>query len=213
MRVLLVDDHYLMRSGVREFLEGISGVSVIGEASSAGEALALAEETQPDVVLMDIELPDFSGIEATRRITHNKWCQQVVMFTANEKRSFVKSAFEAGARGYVAKSSPAAELLTAFEALERGKIYLSPGLSPGPKEDGREIAFDAAPPSINLLSPRELEILVHVAEGDGAREIAETLGISARTVETHRSNIMKKLRVNRLSRLVRIAIREGLVSA
>ncbi|MDG2334818.1 MAG: response regulator transcription factor [Myxococcota bacterium] len=212
MRALIVDDHIIMRAGMKSVLEKIDELTVVGEAGTAEKAVLLAREIRPDIIFMDIELPGQSGISATREIVQNRWCERVVMVSAFDSPDFVRSAFDAGASGYVLKAGGSEEIVAAIEEVSRGGQYLTPmlsvflgegGLAPGAQEDS----------PIARLSPREREVLVHIAEGRASKQIAVELGVSHRTVETHRTNLMRKLGVKKASELVRIAIREGLIVA
>ena len=216
MRILIVDDHTMMRSGMRALLERNEDTVVVGEAGTATEAVDLAESGRPDVVFMDIELPGGSGIGATEEIVRNRWCDKVVMISAHDSRSCVESALRAGARGYVLKTSTTEEILTALEEVCAGRSYLAPEL----RDVGEGVRVptptrqDLGTKSLTArLSPRELEVLVGIAEGLSSKAIALQLEVSHRTVEAHRTNMMRKLGVRKGSELVRLAIREGLIVA
>jgi two-component system response regulator NreC len=206
MRILIVDDHTMMRSGMRALLERNEDTVVVGEAGTATEAVDLAESGRPDVVFMDI----------TEEIVRNRWCDKVVMISAHDSRSCVESALRAGARGYVLKTSTTEEILTALEEVCAGRSYLAPEL-----RDVGEGVRVPTPTSQDLgtksltarLSPRELEVLVGIAEGLSSKAIALQFEVSHRTVEAHRTNMMRKLGVRKGSELVRLAIREGLIVA
>jgi two-component system response regulator NreC len=214
MRILIVDDHVVMRSGMRALLEKNKDTVVVGEAGTATEAVNLAQSGRPDVVFMDVELPGGSGIGATEEIVRNRWCDKVVMVSAHDSRSCVESALRAGALGYVLKTSATDEILTALEEVCAGRSYVTPEL----REIGQETRAPVSrePSGRNLterLSPRELEVLVQIAEGLSSKAIALQLKVSHRTVETHRTNLMRKLGIRKGSELVRLAIREGLIVA
>jgi two-component system, NarL family, nitrate/nitrite response regulator NarL len=212
MRALVVDDHSVMRAGIRALLEKVDFVDVAWEAGTSAEALELAEANRPDVILMDIELPGGSGITATDEIVRNGWCGKVIIISAHDSQRFVESAMQAGARGYVLKSSPGEEILTALEEVLGGGSFLTPSLA----ELGSEASGQRSTPSsspLSLLSPRETQVLVRIAEGLASKQIASQLQVSHRTVETHRTNLMRKLGIRKASELVRLAIREGLISA
>ena len=212
MRALIVDDHSLMRAGMRTLLEKSEGMTVVGEASTGPEAVRLAKSTRPDVIMMDVELPEGSGIAAAREIYQNRWCQHIIMVSAHDSRSFVESALEAGAKGYVLKTGSSEEILVALEEVARGGCYVTPALMEPGKSAPRS-GSQGQGPATARLSGREIQVLVEIAEGKGSRQIGEVLGISHRTVETHRMNMMRKLGIRKVSELVRLAIREGLVSA
>jgi len=210
-RILLVDDHDVVRDALRVLLERRSDLTVVGEAGDGAEAVEAYEEVRPDVTLMDIWMPRQSGIVATRRILTRDPSACVLMFSMHDKRTFVEEALRAGASGYVVKSAPTRELLDAIDAVRGGKMFLSPAIARhavSPLAD----PGTGTPTSLSPLTLREREILQHIAEGLGSKEIAGQLHLSSRTVDTHRANIMKKLGVHKSSGLVRFAIREGLVA-
>ncbi len=212
MRALVVDDHSVMRAGIRALLEKVDSVDVVWEAGTSAEALESAEANRPDVILMDVELPGGSGIAATAEIVRNGWCGKVIIISAHDSHRFVESAMQAGARGYVLKSSPGEEILTALEEVLGGGSYLTPSLADlGSGASGQFSAPSNSP--LSLLSPRETQVLVRIAEGLASKQIAAQLQVSHRTVETHRTNLMRKLGIRKASELVRLAIREGLISA
>jgi two-component system response regulator NreC len=215
MRVLIVDDHAVMRSGMRTLLEKTEDVKVVGEACTAPEAVKLAESSRPDMVFMDIELPGGSGIGATEEIVRNHWCENVVMVTAHDSRSCVESALRAGARGYVLKTGAIDEILDAMEQVCGGGTYVTPLLQEVTQTPGNPLKVDPLVGArvTERLSARELEVLVGIVDGLGSKEIALELGVSHRTVETHRTNMMRKLGARKVSEVVRLAIREGLVVA
>ena len=212
MRVMIVDDHSIMRSGMRSLVEKREGVTVVSEAGTAAEAIDMAESARPDVILMDIELPDGSGIGATDQIIKNRWCEKIVMVSAHADRASVASSLEAGARGYLLKSGANEEIFAALDEVFTGGSYVTPMVAGGRGSD----PFSLEPPRdapLSLLSPREIQVLARIAEGLASKEIGRELAISHRTVETHRTNLMRKLKVRKASELVRLAIREGLVDA
>ena len=212
MRALIVDDHSVMRTGLRVLLEKTEGMTVVGEACTAPDAVQLARATRPDFILMDVELPGGSGIAAAREITEKHWCDNILMVSAHDSRAVVESALQAGAKGFVLKTDSSDEIMSAVDEVARGGSYLTPALV----DLTRGIGGDGAlrkPRAIARLSRREVQVLVEIAEGRGSKQIAHELGISPRTVETHRMNMMRKLGVRKVSELVRLAIREGLIIA
>ncbi len=215
MRVLIVDDHAVMRSGMRALLEKTEDVKVVGEACTAPEAVKLAESSRPDMVFMDVELPGGSGIGATQEIVRNHWCDNVIMVSAHDSRSCVESALRAGARGYVLKTGAIHEILDAMEQVCGGGTYVTPLLQEAKQTPGNPLKVNPLVEArmTERLSARELEVLVGIVDGLGSKEIALELGLSHRTVETHRTNMMRKLGARKVSELVRLAIREGLVVA
>jgi len=210
-RILLVDDHDVVRDAVRVLLERRPDLTVVGEAGDGAEAVDAYQEVQPDVTLMDIWMPRQSGIVATRRILGLDPTARVLMFSMHDQRNFVEEALRAGAYGYAVKSAPTRELLDAIDAVRRGEMFLAPSIARhavGPLAD----PSGNGPTSLSPLTIREREVLQHIAEGLGSKEIAGQLHLSSRTVDTHRANIMKKIGVHKTSGLVRFAIREGLVA-
>ena len=214
-RLLLVDDHAVVRSGLRMLLENERDVEIIGEASSAREAIEAATRLQPNVILMDIGLPDLSGIDATREIKKRLPEVVIVALTIHEDEEYFFKMLEAGATGYVPKRAAPDELLTAIRAAASGQVYLYPSLAKLLVLDflsgGRPIAEGAQ--SSSGLTDREQEILTYLAEGANNEEIATSLVISPKTVARHRENIMRKLNLHSRAELVRYAIRKGIIKA
>jgi two-component system response regulator NreC len=212
IRLLLVDDHQVVRSGLRMLLGDEADVSIVAEAGTAREAIQAVAEARPDVVLMDIGLPDKSGIEATREIKRTHPQVAVVALTIHEDEEYFFKMLEAGAGGYVPKRAAPDELLTAIRAAAKGEVYLYPSMAKllvrgylSQERRGEEsAAFDG-------LTGREQEVLRHVAEGASNDEIAAALVISPKTVARHRENIMQKLGLHSRSELVRYAIRKGII--
>ena len=213
-RLLLVDDHAVVRSGLKMLLSGHSEMEIVGEADSAAGALQEAERTHPDVILMDIGLPDKTGIEATREIKKRFPDVKVVALTIHEDEEYFFQMLDAGASGYVPKRAAPEELLTAIRAAAAGEVYLYPSLAKLLVRDYLN-AERPAEEKLNLggLTDREHEVLTHLAEGASNGEIAAALVISPKTVERHRENIMRKLNLHSRSELVRYAIRKGIIKA
>ncbi len=212
IRLLLVDDHAVVRSGLRMLLEGEPDMEIVGEAGTGAEALQAAGDLHPDVILMDIGLPDQSGIDATRTIKGRSPATAVVALTIHEDEEYFFRMLEAGATGYVPKRAAPEELLTAIRAAARGEVYLYPSLAKLLVSDFLEQDQQArAMHAVDGLSPREQEVLAHLAEGAGNAVIAETLGISPKTVARHRENIMQKLGLHSRTELVKYAIRKGII--
>lgn len=210
IRVVIVDDHALVREGIRHLLEDAGPVSVIGEASDGREAVELAHRLAPDVVLMDVGLSGLNGIEATRQITAAAGCPRVIALTMHAEPERVVEMLRAGASGYVVKSSDGAELLAAVKAVAAGGSYVSASLM-GRLVDGCVLHPAASPHGPwGELSPREREVLQLVAEGRSVKEIADRLSLSVNTVHTHRRNLMEKIGLHSVAELTRYAIREGL---
>lgn len=212
IRLLLVDDHAVVRSGLRMLLESEDDVEIVGEAGTATDAVSLTVEHQPDVVVMDIGLPDESGIHATRMIKEAVPDTAVVALTIHEGEEYFFRMLEAGVSGYVPKRAAPEELLTAIRAAAQGEVYLYPSLAKLlvsdylVQDEGERVAR-----TLNGLTPREQEVLEHVADGASNAEIGEVLGISPKTVARHRENIMRKLNLHSRTELVKYAIRKGII--
>lgn len=213
-RLLLVDDHAVVRSGLRMLLSGHSEMEIVGEASTAEEALLRAGELKPDVILMDIGLPDKTGIEATRLIKARFPDIKIVALTIHEDEEYFFQMLDAGASGYVPKRAAPEELITAITVAAAGEVYLYPSMAKLLVRDYLS-AERPAEEKINLdgLTDREREVLTHLAEGANNNEIGGALVISPKTVERHRENIMRKLNLHSRSELVRYAIRKGIIKA
>jgi two-component system response regulator NreC len=212
IRLLLVDDHEVVRSGLRMLLENEADLVIVGEASTGRQALEMVETLELDVVIMDITLPDISGIEATRRIKEAHPDVAVVALTIHEDQQYFFEMLQAGASGYVPKRAAPDDLITAIHAAHRGEMYIYPSLAKllvgdflsRSGEDGAKEAMDE-------LTPREGEVLSLLADGRTNDEIADLLSISAHTVARHRENLMGKLGLHSRSELVKYAIRKGLI--
>ena len=214
IRLLLVDDHAVVRSGLRMLLASESDVEIIGEAGTAAEALASASALEPDVILMDIGLPDKSGIEATREIKAQFPKVAIVALTIHEDEEYFFKMLEVGASGYVPKRAAPDELLTAIRAAAHGEVYLYPSMAKLLVRDYLvSEPADKERPAGKELTDREQEVLTHLAEGESNEEIAKALVISPKTVARHRENIMHKLNLHSRAELVRYAIRKGIIKA
>src|SRR5215510_12168194 len=217
-RVLLAEDHTLVRAGIRALLQNLTGMQVVAEASDGREALRLIKTYQPDVVLMDIAMAGLNGLEATARVTKEFPTVRVIILSMHSTEEYVAQALRAGAAGYLLKDAAATELELAVTAVARGETYLSPAVSKHVIADylrragGQETNRDETPSPTTLLTPRQREILQLIAEGHSTREIAATLHLSVKTVETHRMQLMARLDVHDVAGLVRYAIRVGLVT-
>ena len=203
LTVLLVDDHALVRKGFRRMLEDDAAISVVGEASEGHEAVRLALELKPKVVVMDCALPGISGIDATRSIRAQMPGATVLMLSMHSEDTLVRQALEAGARGYILKNAMELDLVNAIKRVAQGHLVLDPQLA---KPEALKGERDSG------LTPRELEILRHIVAGKSNKEIAAELGLSANTVGVHRANIMDTLGIHKTAELVVYAIRNGLVS-
>ncbi len=212
IRVLIADDHDIVRAGIRLLLEGQADIEVIGEARDGAESVTLAGSLLPDVVLMDISMPEISGIDATKSIKQAHPDVEVVGLTMHADDRYFFQLLKAGASGYVVKGGAPHELLEAVRAAARGEAYIHPSLAPKLIKDyvARADAGDRDA-AMGGLTPREQEVLQLIVDGLTSREIAERLVISANTVERHRANIMDKLNLHNRAELVRYAIARGLV--
>jgi two-component system, NarL family, response regulator NreC len=213
-RLLLVDDHAVVRSGLKMLLGAESDVEIVGEASTAAQALESASTVKPDVILMDIGLPDLSGIDATREIKKRFPKIAIVALTIHEDEEYFFKMLEAGASGYVPKRAAPEELLIAIRAAASGEVYLYPSLAKLLVKDYLDQEHPADMKSnLDGLTGREHEVLTYLAEGANNEKIASALVISPKTVERHRENIMRKLNMHSRSELVRYAIRKGIIKA
>ena len=212
IRILLVDDHELMRKGIRALLERNPTFEVCAEATSGVEALKLAQEHRPDVVVLDVTMPEMGGLEAARHISEKVPETHILMFTIHDSEEMVRNTLDAGAHGYILKSDASMRLETAVEAVASGDLYFSSGVakyvieSVAGSGQGDDIHTSEVP-----LSPREIEIVRLLGLGKSSKEIANELFISVRTVETHRRTINRKLEINSVAGLVRYAIRHRLI--
>lgn len=212
VRVLLADDHTLVRAGLRKLLESLPDIEVVGEASDGLELLEMAEKLQPQVVLMDIAMPGLNGIEATGRIVKALPGVRVLILSMHQNAEYVRQALRQGAVDYLLKDSAPLELELALKAVLCGETYLSPAVSKGVVSDYvQRLRSDDQPE--DLLTPRQREVLQLIAEGHSTKEIARRLDLSVKTVETHRTQLMKQLDIHEVAGLVRYAMRAGLVSA
>lgn len=211
LRVLLADDHALVRAGIRSLLADLPGVEVVGEAGDGHEALGLVRERAPHVLLLDIGLPGLNGLEVAARVAAAHPATRVIMLSMHAHDEYVQGALRAGAAGYLLKDASVPELELALRAVTRGETYLSPAVS---KRLVRELVGrrDAEPRLAEALTPRQREVLQLIAEGHSTKEIAHRLGLSVKTVESHRAQIMERLDIRDVPGLVRWAIRAGLVS-
>ena len=213
-RLLLVDDHAVVRSGLRMLLSAEPDVEIVGEASTAAEAMQTASAVKPDVILMDIGLPDLSGIDATREIKKKLPEIAIVALTIHEDEEYFFKMLEAGASGYVPKRAAPEELLIAIRAAAAGQVYLYPSLAKLLVNDYLNQDHPAEEKAnIDGLTEREHEVLTYLAEGANNDKIAAELIISPKTVERHRENIMRKLNMHSRAELVRYAIRKGIIKA
>lgn len=213
IRILLADDHNILRDGMRLLLERQPGFAVVGEAADGREIVQLAKEQSPDVVVMDIAMPNMNGIEATRRIVERNPGTGVVILSMHYDESYVLRSLKAGARAYLLKDAMKTELIAAIQAVAQGRSYFSPKISRILQEDfvqllGRKGEED----SYDLLTEREREILQLIAEGKTNKEIANALNLSLYTVDTHRTHILQKLNLHSVPELILYAVRKGIIS-
>src|SRR5580693_6508311 len=207
IHILLADDHAIVRQGFKMILAAQPDMEIVGEAGNGREAVELAEKLRPEVVVMDVSMPELNGIEATRRLAASTPHTRVVALSMHKDSVYVREMLRAGARGYLLKDSGAADLVSAVRLVASGEGYLSPAISNAVLDDYRKHVTNP----IDLLSTREREVLQMLAEGKTNKEIAVVLNLSVYTVEAHRGRIMEKLNVHSINELVRFAVRNGLI--
>lgn len=211
IRVLLADDHRLVRAGLRALLQSLTGVQVVAEAGNGYEALQLAEQHQPDIVIMDISMEGLNGLESAARLAKFTPAPRVIILSMHANEEYVRRALQAGATGYLLKGAEPAELELALQAVMRGETYLTPAVSKQVVQNYLQGSGVKADP-LQDLTPRQREVLQLIAEGHSTKEIAYKLNLSVKTVETHRGELMNRLNIHDLAGLVRYAIRTGLVT-
>ncbi len=212
IRVLVADDHTIIRSGIRLLLERETGFEVVAEASDGRQAVELADKERPDVVMLDIGMPNLNGIEATKQITARLPQTKVIVLSMHSDEAYVLKALRAGARGYLLKDSAESDIMNAIRAVQQGKAYFSPEISRMLMDDYmRQLQQRGMDDSYDLLTTREREILQMLAEGKTNKEIASMLNLSPYTVETHRSHILQKLNLHTLPELILYAVRKGVI--
>jgi len=208
LRALLADDHELVRSGLKALLED-DGLTVVAEASNGREAVALAQQHQPDIAVLDLSMPVLNGLDAARQMLRDSTRIRIILLTAHTEPRYVLESMQAGIHGYVLKTQAGADLKSAIAEVSGGSIYLSPRISRAVVDAYKARAATLADP----LTLREREVLQLVAEGRTTKEVATVLGISAKTAESHRNHIMKKLDIHETANLARYAIRHGIIEA
>jgi two-component system, NarL family, response regulator NreC len=207
IRILLADDHALVRQGFRMILEAQPDMEIVGQAGNGREAVELAEKLHPDVVVMDVAMPELNGTEATRRLAASTPRTRVLALSMHKDSVYVREILRAGARGYLLKDSGDTDLVAAVRAVAKGEGYISPAVSDAVLSDYRKHVSDP----VDLLTGREREVLQSIAEGKTNKEIATSLNLSVYTVEAHRGRIMEKLNLHSTGELVRFALRNGLI--
>ncbi len=211
IRVLLVEDHTLVREGIRSLLDSFKDVEVVGEAANGRDALRKTRQLAPEVVLMDISMPELNGMEATARLAKSCPDSKVLMLSMHNDEEYVAQSLRAGARGYLVKEAATRELEHAIQVLARGEVYFSNSISVDAVE--RLMADDSSGSALAQLTSRQREILQLIAEGCRTREIAERLSLSIKTVETHRTHLMERLGIWDVPGLVKFAIKAGLIQS
>ncbi|MEI6211459.1 MAG: response regulator transcription factor [bacterium] len=213
VRLVLADDHEILREGLKALLASEPDMTVVGEASSGTAILELARKTGAHIVVMDVAMPDLNGIEATRKILKAGAGIKVVALSGHSNEEFVREMLKAGASAYVLKSRAYEELVRAIREVMKGKKYLSPEIARGVVDAFVEMSSSrSANPAFVVLTDREREALQLITEGKSTKEVADALGVSVKTIETHRHNIMEKLNLHSVAELTKYAIREGLTS-
>jgi two-component system response regulator NreC len=213
IRVLLADDHTLMRRGLRLIVEQQPDLVVVGEAEDGRQAVALSASLKPNVSVLDIGMPNLNGIEAAKQITEGESGAAVVILSMHADETYILRALKAGARGYLLKDSAESDLVRAIQSVAEGKSFFSPAVSKVMLEDYvKKLQRTGSEDSYDLLTPREREILQLIAEGKSNKEVANILHLSVYTVETHRANIMEKLKLKSVPELILYAVRKGIIS-
>ena len=210
--IILVDDHVIMRDGLRHLLSEESDIEVVGEADNGREAVKLALEKKPDIVIMDIAMQDMNGIEATRQIKSENPDIKIIALSMHSERQIVVGVFRAGASGYLLKDSSSLELVDAIRTIYLGRKYLSQKISDIILQEISDVKKETGEIGVDILTNRECEILQLISEGNSTKKIADVLFISPKTVESHRANIMDKLNIHNIPELTKYAIRAGLTS-
>jgi DNA-binding NarL/FixJ family response regulator len=209
IKILVVDDHAILRDGIRALLSLHDDIEIVGEASDGKEAIEKAAELEPDVVVMDIAMPGMDGLEATRRMRKGKSKPHILILTQYGNKEYILSAIKAGATAFVPKRALSSELVSAIRAVSKGESFLYPSAAAALVEDYRQHAEEEP---FDRLTPREREVLKLIADGHTSREIANTLFVSIKTIHGHRTKIMEKLDIHNRTELIKFAMRKGLTS-
>jgi two-component system, NarL family, response regulator NreC len=212
LKILLADDHQLLREGLRSLLEKQHKFQIVAEAENGRKAVELAKETNPALIIMDLNMPDLNGFEATRKILKESPRVKIIALSMHSDKRYVTRALQAGASGYVLKDNAFDELTKAIERVMQNRIYLSPEINQVVVKDYLEKSKQLDQPAYAVLTEREREVVQLIAEGKSTKEIAAILKISVKTVETYRQRTMEKLNINNIADLIKFAIREGLSS-
>lgn len=210
IRVMLADDHKIVRDGLKTLLDQCPDIEVVGVADNGRQLLAMVEDLCPDVVLLDVSMPEMNGIDASRKISADRPATRVVMLSMHSDRRFVTESLNAGARGYLLKDSAFEELVMAIMVVSSGEFYLSPKIAGVIVQDYLRRSLPPVETAFSILTIREREVLQLIAEGKSTKEIAFNFNVSIKTVETQRNQIMKKLNMFSVAELTKYAIREGL---
>ncbi len=211
IKVLIADDHTILRQGIKALLDNQKGIEVIGEAKDGREVLKAVENSMPDVVLMDIAMPGLNGLEATRRIKKKFPAMKVLVLTMYTNEEYIFQVLNAGANGYLVKETAFQDLISAIEAVYRNEAFMSPSISKKVIDSYIQRVQGGEEQTGEILTAREREVLQLIAEGNSSKKIAEILFISPKTVETHRAHLMEKLNIHNRAGLVKYAIRKGMV--
>ena len=212
IRILLVDDHKILREGICSLVKGYADMEVVGEAADGRTALSLVQELSPDIVIMDISMPDLNGIDATRKITADYPNVKVIALSMHYDKQFISEIFRAGASGYLIKDSAFDELEHAVRIVMENKTYINPQIASLVVESLVSQSTTTDKKAFSLLTEREREVLQLIAEGNSTKQIASDLNVSAKTVESHRRQVMGKLNIRNVAELTKYAIREGLTT-
>lgn len=213
LKIVLADDHALVRAGIRTLLEKLPGVTIVGEAGDGRETVALVHTFAPDIAIMDITMPGLNGFDATARIVREQPRTKVLILSMHTAEDYVLQALRAGAIGYLLKDAATAELQLALNAVRKGETYLSPSISKSVLARFRQQEQDPRTEQTKALTPRMREIVQLIAEGRSTKEIAFLLNLSVKTIETHRMHLMARLGLHDVAGVVRYALRTGLISA